>query len=60
MADPQKQLDALVSDVGKCTDVCKNAVVGLIAVGVASMHCNVSMPIATTMEDKVVTMKCIV
>ncbi len=47
MADSQEQLDALVSDVAEGAHLRKDAVIALIVVGVASVHCHVSMPIAT-------------
>ena len=51
MADTQEQLNALVSDVTECGDVCKNAAVRFVAVGAKRMHCNVSMPVATATRD---------
>lgn len=50
MTRPQEQLDALVANVTQCADVGKNAVAGLIAVGEASMHCHIAMPITTESE----------
>lgn len=44
---PQEQLDALVPDVGEGVQVCLNAVVGLLAVGAASVHSHVPMPVPT-------------
>lgn len=47
MADPEKQLDALVSDIAECAYICEDAVVALVTVRVASMHSHVAMPVTT-------------
>ncbi len=52
MANSQEKLNALVSDIAERADICKNTVVRFIAVGVKSMHSDVSMPVATAITDQ--------